>query len=175
MLRSWSPAPAARIEGLGPLPLAQEFIQGVPAFLRSDRKSRMSLLEQRYSLWARAVGTRVAVIARYLGYTDRGVRAFFARVKTDPGIFIHCRFVQKVSTGNTRRPFEWECLHCLRSFPDTASVCDHAWRHVGASGAPTGPLTSDSRLQWLVGGETGIKYPITLAFSTRSAVCHAQR
>ncbi len=90
----------------------------------------MSRLEQRYALWARALGVSVAVIARYMGYTDRGLRAFFARAKADPGIFIDCYFVHKVGTGDPRRPFEWDCLYCQRYFRDTASACDHAWRHV---------------------------------------------
>ena len=117
--------------GIRPLYLHEEFAAAAPAKFAGPTGliGKLSLTQMRFALWGKCEGLSAIRISEALGISLGTVKELWAKAKSDPGIFLDCRFVHRVRLGRTKSTNRWWCRYCGALYRDPGSSADHAVAH----------------------------------------------
>ena len=117
--------------GIRPMYLHEEFAAAAPAKFAGPTGliGKLSLTQMRFALWGKCEGLSAIRISEALGISLGTVKELWAKAKSDPGIFLDCRFVHKVRLGQTKSTFRWWCRYCGALYRNSGSAADHAHSH----------------------------------------------
>lgn len=109
--------------------LFEEFALGPPVLLQRVQRG-LTDRERRYILWGRIEEYSFRQIAADLNRPLWDLSRLVKKAERDSGVFLDCRFVERVELGRNKQAHRWFCRFCGDVGAMSGLMAVHAWSHL---------------------------------------------